>query len=201
MRKVFSSLLFVFASTTSTVAQEECKTITDDSARLSCYDVAFGALETDTVAVEDNGKWIVRTDVSPLTDDKNVFLSLQSENEVPGKYGGRGKGVIWLRCMENTTAVLINFNNHFMSDHAGGGTVEFRRDDSPLYKSRMNESNDNSSLGLWNGGNAIPFIKGLLGTNQLIVRATPFSESAITLTFDVTGVDNAITELRETCSW
>ena len=103
--------------------------------------------------------------------------------------------------MENTTTVLINFNNHFMSDHAGGGTVEFRRDDSPLYKSRMNESNDNSSLGLWNGGNAIPFIKGLLGTKQLIVRATPFSESAITLTFDVTGVDNAITELRETCSW
>ena len=201
MRKFFSTSILFLCISSSAFAQEECKAIAEDEARLACYDIALSVLETETEVVADNGKWIVQTDISPLTDDKNVFLRLSSENDVPGRFGGVGKGTLWIRCMENTTAVLIDFNGHYMSDHAGGGTVEFRRDDSPLYKSQMRESNDNSALGLWNGGASIPFIKGLLGRKQLIVRATPFSKSAITITSDISGIDNAISGIRETCSW
>lgn len=158
-------------------------------------------MESETEAIDDNGKWIVKTDVSSLTDDKNIFLSLLSENEVPGPYGGRGNGVIWIRCMENTKAVLIAFNDHFMSDNAGGGRVEYRLDDALATHSNFRESNDNKALGLWNGGSSIPFIKKMLGKKQLIVRATPFSDSAVTLTFDIAGIDNAIGSVRETCDW
>lgn len=201
MKKIFPAVTLFLVTSSSVFAQEQCKTIRDDAARLSCYDIALGVLESETEAVEDNGNWVVKTDVSPLTDDKNVFLSLRSENEVSGPYGGRDKGAIWLRCMENTTAVLITFNDHFMSDNAGGGRVEYRLDDASLTHANFRESNDNKALGLWNGGSAIPFIKRMLSRNQLIVLATPFSDSAITLTFNIAGIDNAISSLRETCNW
>ena len=105
MRKFFSTSILFLCISSSVFAQEECKAIAEDEARLACYDIALSVLETETEVVADNGKWIVQTDISPLTDDKNVFLRLSSENDVPGSFGGIGKGTLWIRCMENTTAL------------------------------------------------------------------------------------------------
>jgi type VI secretion system protein VasI len=36
---------------------------------------------------------------------------------------------------------------------------------------------------------------------QLYVRAAPFSESRIEMTFNITGIEDEIAPLREACSW
>lgn len=194
----------------SSAAQVECPSIDDDITRLSCYDAKYGIVAAEEEAAPaseqieitvDLGEWDKRVDVSALTDEKNVFLFLQSTNRIPGSYGGSGNGRLWLRCMENTTAVLFDFNDHFMSDIQGYGRVEYRIDDLELASISTSTSTDNKTLGLWRGSAAIPFIKRLLGHDQLIVRATPYNESPMTLTYDIRGIDDAIVELRETCSW
>ena len=201
MRLVSAILIIFLTHSTQVIAQEECKTIIDNDERLACYDIAVGAIETETKQPLKKGNWILKTDVSPLTDDKNVFLSLTSENVIPSRFGGSGKGRMWVRCMENTTSIFVNFNEAFMSDHAGGGRVEYRLDKSPLSRAVFRESNDNKGLGLWSGNEAIPLIKRMLGHEKMVIRATPFSESSITLTFDISGFENAVSELRETCNW
>jgi type VI secretion system protein VasI len=140
-------------------------------------------------------------DISPLTDDKNVYLSLSSENELPGQFGDSGKADLLLRCRENTTSVVIVMNDQFMASIQGYGKVEYRLDENPMKSVSMKESTDNKALGLWNGGQAIPFITTLLASEKLVLRATPFNQSAMTATFDLRGISNAIQELRETCNW
>ncbi len=205
MKTFLATAIALILSTTTLFAEKNCKTVPDDVERLACYDAAFGvfvAQPQPDEQVADLGKWERRIDVSALTDEKNVFLLLDSENQISGRYGNTmGTGRLWLRCMENTTAVLMDFNGHFMSDIQGYGRVEYRIDELPLATVSTATSTDNSTLGLWRGGASIPFIKRLIGHDQLIIRATPYNESPKTLTFDIRGIDEAIVELRETCSW
>lgn len=140
-------------------------------------------------------------DSSALTDEKSVFLQLDSNDNIRAKFGAVGPATLLLRCMENTTAAIFRFNDHHMADLQSYGVIEYRLDKEQMSKIRTQESTDNKALGLWSGAKAIPFAKSLLGHETLILRATPFGESPIISTFDIRGIDSAITELRETCNW
>lgn len=203
MKYLMAVLIVLLPSIGFSQTVDSCKTIEDDNLRLACYDLALGvtttSVESDT---SNNYTWRRQVEISELTDEKNVFLSVLSEDEVRDKYGlGSAPAVLNLRCMENTTAIIISFNDHFMSDHAGGGKVQYRLDDTPLATQSFRESNNNKALGLWSGGRSIPFIKKMFGHQQLIVRATPYNESSITVKFPIKGIEGAITDLREACGW
>lgn len=181
-------------------AAEEAAAAEAEAVAIAAAQAAADAEEADS-SPTGTGKWNVRNDVSALTDDRNVFLTLRSENLVRGRFSGSGHGTLLIRCMENTTTAYLNFNEHHMADLQNYGRVEYRVDDAEMRSINMNESTDNRVLGLWSGGRSIPWIKNFVDADQLIVRATPFSESAITMTFDVRGLDEAISGVRETCSW
>lgn len=146
-------------------------------------------------------QWRVQTDTSAIDDSKSVYLQVTSDNDIPGKYGGMGPATLLIRCMENTTSVMLKFNDHFMADIQGYGDVTYRIDERKAAKRGFEESTDHEWLGLWNGGAAIPFIKTMLGGEKMIVRATPFSESAIEATFRIGGLEEKIEPLRSACSW
>jgi type VI secretion system protein VasI len=146
-------------------------------------------------------KWTYQTEVSKIDDSKNVYLSLQSEETIQGRYGEAGFMRLFINCRENKTAVYFTFAQHFMSDNAGGGAITFRIDKRPAKTESFRESTDNEALGLWGGGEAIPFIKSLLGAERLFVRATPYNESPVDGEFVVTGLDDAIKPLRKACGW
>jgi type VI secretion system protein VasI len=203
MSKVFlSAFVLVLSSFPQlTWAQDECISIAEDSARLACFDIAFGSKEVTTTTSNDNGKWRISVESSALTDDKSIFLGLDSNDDVKTKYGPAGPATLILRCMENTTAAVFRFNGHHMADLQSYGIIEYRLDKKPMSKLRTQQSTDNKALGLWSGAKAIPFAKSLIGHETLVLRATPYSESPIVSTFDIRGIDNAIAELRETCNW
>ncbi|MCB2130321.1 MAG: hypothetical protein KDE03_14935 [Rhodobacteraceae bacterium] len=189
-----------FVAATECFGQSACRSVADDRERLACYDLENGVslVEQDK---GEHGKWEKSVEISQLTDDKNVFLVLVSENDISARFGSPGPATIMLRCSENTTAAFFLFNGHFMSDIQGYGRVEYRIDDKKMRTVNTSASTDHEALGLWSGAKAIPFIKELLEGSQLVVRATPHSESAVTATFDIRGIDNAVEELRETCGW
>ena len=88
-----------------------------------------------------------------------------------------------------------------MADIQGKGRITYRLDSEDAARHTFRESNDNQALGLWSGGQAIPFIKGMLGHDRMLIRATPFSDSTVTGEFNIAGLDEAIKPLREACNW
>jgi type VI secretion system protein VasI len=183
------------------MAQEDCTKIASDGERLACFDHAFASDEQDATDQNGVGKWTVSTDQSAMTDDTSVYVSLFSDNEIEGRFSGPGQAVLFLRCHENTTSAFVVFNDLFMSDNGGHGRLEYRIDKQDMAVINTSASNNNKALGLWSGGKSIPWIKKLLGKETLILRATPHSESSVTATFDIRGIDTAIADLRQTCGW
>lgn len=176
-----------------------CVGIDDPDTRLSCFDDAF--VETEVQQQSPKSDWSVRVDTSALDDSKTVVLTLSSKDQFLSQYGQLKRGTLIIRCMENTTSLYTVWGGHFMSDNRNSGRVDYRVDAKKASRVSMRESTDNKALGLWSGGQSIPFIKKLLGAEQLYIRATPFSESAVEMSFNVTGLERAIEPLRDACGW
>ena len=196
-------------------APENCHPYVDDTARLRCYDIETGysdltqssEVQTDTDRDETNsldfGKWRITERTSEMTDFQNIFASLQSENDVRHEYSHQrntGKASLLVRCMDNSTALTIGMDGQFLADIQGYGSVDIRIDDSSARSYRFSESTDNEVLGLWRGS-AIPLLKRLIGAETVRFDVTPYNESSQVMRFDVRGIDNVITQVRERCSW
>lgn len=206
MKNIFSVATATFAFSIVGIASadeaKDCHSITDDNARLECYDEAteYNAGVVEAEKPKALSKWTSSTSVSDLDDSTNVILRLESDNEIRGKYGGSGPMMMYIRCSENTTSIYFTFNGHFMSDYQYG-QVTYRLDEKKAVKKGMQESTDHKALGLWRGGSSIPFIKGMLGNEKMIVQATPHSESSVKSTFSIAGLEDEIKPLREACNW
>lgn len=153
---------------------------------------------------EPRSPWLFREDTSPIDDSRNVYLSTSSLEGIPGRYrGSLARPTLYVRCVENTTALIVHMDGHFMvsSQYHSYGDVDLRIDDNQAFSKSMIESNDNKALGLWNGGTSIPLIRQLFGAEKLIVRATPHRESSMTMEFDISGLEEEIAPLREACHW
>ena len=201
MRPFFYSIVIILLSG-SALAQtgESCARLEDGNSRLVCYDSVF-RVDRQSPAEMPPGDWQVPITTSRIDDSTNVVLKLSSVNTLPARFGRSGNAHLYVRCMENTTSLYFVWNDHFLSDIQGYGEVTFRKDEEPARKQQMQVSTDNKALGLWRGGNAIPFIRSLFGGGNLLVQITPFNESRMTADFRIAGLEDAITPLREACNW
>lgn len=145
--------------------------------------------------------WKVSRWQSKMDDSPAVLLRSQSEEIVSGRFGSPGPATLMLRCLENTTNLLVKVNDHFLADIQGYGNVRYRIDDRQAAILRMRESTDNEALGLWTGGQAIPVIRRMFGHDQVTMQITPFNQSPVTVTFPITGLQEAIVPLRKACHW
>ena len=196
------TFLVVVATSSQIMAQgvEECVAIEDPNDRLNCFDQAF--IKSETKPSNSVSAWQLRTETSLLDDSTSVFLSIFSKEPILNRFGSGGPAQLTVRCLENTTSVVVNFAGLFMSDIQGRGRVDFRVDDNPPDNINMRVSTNNQALGLWKGGQSIPFIQThLLGGDSLYLRATPHSESAVEMQFNISGLDEKIGPLREACNW
>lgn len=182
-------------------SESPCHKISADLARLKCYDTETN-YKSSAIEILDS-KWLVRSDKSEMTDDTNVFASVESEDTIYCSFGGQERPRLMLRCSENTTSVLLATSGCHLtsSDYNDYGDVTYRLDDNPPRTQRFEESTSNRTLGLWTGGRSIPFIKGMFGHNSLLVRFTPYNQSPVEARFPIVGTEQAVAQLREACSW
>lgn len=192
------------ASANSVVADDlsGCGEISSDLDRLACYDKVSGrtpAAQFQSPA----GKWGVRVDKSQFKDTTDVFMSIASDDPINcGRITGPAYAKLYLRCHENTTAIYISTQCHLTSSRYNDyGKVEVRIDDAPSRIISMDSSTSNDSLGLWSGGQAIPLIKSMIGKDIMLTRFTPYGESPVTARFQISGLEEAIKPLRESCGW
>lgn len=148
--------------------------------------------------------WIIWQGTSQIDDSPSVTLSAESNERIGNRLGrNAAPATLTLSCRENTTRLLINMNGNHMasSPYHDWGHVTMRIDSRQAFTRQMQESTDNSVLGLWRGGQSIPVIRDMFGAEKLTVRATPFGQSPITVTFDINGLQEEIQPLRQACNW
>lgn len=196
--KIF--ILLTFSSRAD--ASEECISIENDLDRLACYDRESGRTPEKELIIPPSGNWQVSKETSKLTDQTSVFLTVESQ-EVVNCGWNRGERIrLWVRCVENTTALLFQTNCHMTSsDYSDYGEITYRLDSEKARTVQGNESTNNRSLGLWSGGRSIPIIKQMFGKSVMVVRMTPFGENPFTATFNISGLEEAIEPLRNACHW
>ncbi len=202
---------------------DECQSIADRDKRLDCYDTKAAAANagsevnscspddtgkitctaTTTVAEAPKSKWKVDSRTSAMADTTDIFMTIESNENVLCQSFESTPGRIFLmaRCMENTTAVMIGGNCHLASGFQGYGDVEYRLDDTKVKTKGFDVSTDNQALGLWSGGQAIPFLEAMMEHDVLRMRFTPFGMSRVEVSFDIAGMDEDIKPLREACGW
>ena len=193
--------VFSFSTVSHAKNASDCIKISNDLDRLACYDEASG--RTPQIKVEKSkGSWEAYSTTSKLTDDKNVFVSVDSNETVNCSFGRGSKVTLMLRCMENTTAIFFSTQCHMTSSkYSDYGDVTYRLDTDKAKTVSMDNSTDNRALGLWSGGTAIPFIKEMFDKSTMVARMTPYNESPFTATFDISNAKDAVKELREACHW
>lgn len=185
-------------------AASPCTSIDADLDRLACYDRESGRTPVTAVktAAETESAWTVTTNVSQFTDEKQVYLAVQSKGTVSCSWNRQSPVIVTIRCQENTTAAYVSSDCHMVSSpYNTYGNIDYRVDAEPSRTISMVESTDNKSLGLWNGGKAIPFIKQLVGRKKMILRFTPFSDSPVAAEFDISGLEKVIGPLQQECGW
>jgi type VI secretion system protein VasI len=206
MRPAFLPLIALVIAQPA-AAQDECIDIKADLDRLACYDRESGrahrAVRTNLDdRMRPEGLWQSTTTTSKLTDESNVFLSIRSVEPVACGWNRLDYITLTLRCVENTTALVLQTDCHMTSsEYNSYGDVDYRLDDKPAGVWAMQASTDSRALGLWSGSQSIPAIKEMMGRDELVVRATPYGQSPFTADFDISGLESQLPPLRTACGW
>ncbi|OOO46408.1 hypothetical protein BS630_25470 [Rhizobium laguerreae] len=180
---------------------QECTALADGDKRLVCYDEIFKDKSEAAQPTPTNSKWQLATSKSEMDDSATQTLTLTSDDSFAGKFGGTQRATMILRCDEHVTSLYFIMGDMFLAEIQDYGVISYRVDERKAAQKSFDVSTDNQALGLWSGGSAIPFAKQLFGGKKLVIRVTPYNESPITTTFDITDIENAAKPVREECKW
>lgn len=201
MKELFLVVLMLLP-TPVLAAAADCIRINNDLDRLACYDRELGRTPKSVVQQSPASQWKVETETSQLTDDKNVYLQLQSEEVINCGWNQGDRITLVIRCLERSTNLYFATNCHMTSsDYDDSGLVEYRLDSEPARTTRMKASTNSRALGIWSTGKAIRVTKQLFGKSRLIARMRPYGENPFIASFHIAGLADAIKPLREACSW
>jgi len=189
-------LLLAFSQSAQAETGKDCAGIADDAKRLICYDLIFKIKQTNSTS----SKWRVSEETSKIDDRKNVFVVVDSVDQLQGRFGLKDRARLMFSCREGKTTSYIVFGGHFMSTMSSG-TVTYRVDKRPAGKRRMTESTDHQALGHWGAAESISLARELYGATSLYIQATPHSESPVSAEFPVDGLEQALKPLQAACKW
>lgn len=162
----------------------------------------LGALCTNDPADATLGNWVPHSEIDAMTDAAVISIELASESVLPPYLGQpRQPAHLAVWCDNNTTSVTLMLGGWFVSDASEFGIVDYRIDGGEPKTIKMEADQTNVMLMIYGGKRSIPFVKSLLGNENLLVRATPFREQPIDMKFALTGIDDAVKPIREACTW
>ena len=134
--------------------------------------------------------WEYSSSTSPIDDSKGHILRLEAnEKTATGIFGNTPTLII--RHKEGETEVYINIGSYLGSDEI---SVVHRLDNNPPRTWDWGLSSDSKAI--FYPSNERPFILQMLKAKRLVIRLTPFGESPITSTFNLTGLDEALNPMK-----
>jgi len=129
--------------------------------------------------------WQLRTDVSPIDDSKSYFLSREATEPVGSGFMS-STPTLMVRYKERELEVYVTFGTYLGSDST---PVTVRMGTSPASQEEWGLSTDGKAIFCPTDDSA--FVDQLLQNDRLVIRLTPFGESPVTATFDLTGLAEA----------
>lgn len=173
-----------------------CAAMKGDLDRLECYDQlarnnGLNAPQPLPTDIEGTGEWGVQVTTNPIDDSRTVLLALPA---VSGESKWGNAVSFFARCQSNKTEAYIAWNDYLGSE----ATVLTRIGDNQATTSRWGLSTDSQATF---HPRAIAFLKEMMQADSMVAQTTPYNESPVTAIFDTTGMQNAMTPLRETCNW
>jgi type VI secretion system VasI family protein len=144
--------------------------------------------------------WTASVETNPIDDSRSVALMLDASDSYTNRYGRSGQANLQIVCQQNRTGLALVLPELYTSNTGGLGEVTLRVDSKPAFERDMIAANDRGSLAVI-GGPAISAIKEMLGGERLIMQFLTVSEPTKIVTFDITGLDDVIGDVRETCGW
>jgi hypothetical protein len=165
-----------------------CKKVSDDAARLKCFD-AIGATTEQTKAEQEPAKvheWAVVDSKSPIDDSPQVSALLLSDD---------GESTLMLRCAERKTEAAVIPKGLFAYER---GSVVIRLNDLPATSATWSASNNNKALFAPNG---VAFVKMLPNNGELFIRSTGHSSRAADAKFKLGAVSAVRDRISAACKW
>lgn len=151
---------------------------------------------------KETSKWGYGEDVSAMTDNKSVFITLQSDS--PLIQSGSSIPVIpqlTFRCMENETSVLLGTGAPLEPEYGNsfGKTIKFRIDNGKAFSAHF--GNAQSSYDVFLADNPIDLMKRLSGKEKLLISANYRRNGEMVLEFDLRDFQEKTKPVRELCKW
>jgi type VI secretion system protein VasI len=166
-----------------------CAAIENSVERLAAYDLLaqrIGVAKTTKIAINGAAKWAMKTETSPLDDKAILILSLVSEEPVKAGYK-TGHPVSFIRYKEGRLECFINYG-FFLGTTTTLVTTRLDKNEPKTHD--WDVSSDHKAIFYPSGVNW--FVKSMANSTSLIVRLTPYGESPVTTSFDLTGLAQAI---------
>jgi len=168
------------------------------------------SLIEDTIAKQDVKSvpsalrgWRVRTETSPMDDVTNVYVSLDADKAIKGRLSEETPTLV-LRCLKKKAEVYFDAHMQVDAEYRAygisAGSVRIRFDQQKAETFNFPTSKDGQALFVMNP-DPISFIKRILKHQTMLVEFTPYNSGPVTTTFNLTGLDSKIGQLREVCGW
>lgn len=182
-------------------ALSQCRSEINGTKRLACYDKLFpqitsGDNESTHTAVANPGKWQTSVTTSPVDDSKNVILSLSSNDYIRTPYGESVTPTIYVACREKKTEVFINWDVYLGLEQT---SMLYRLDKQKAVEKNWSISTDTKAV--FYRGSDIDFIRALAKADKMYTKITPYNETPVSATFDLTGLSEAMKPLQKACGW
>lgn len=177
----------------------QCAAMDSDLRRLACYDRLAETVLPDTSEAASKptagyGSWTVQDTINLVDDTQSVFATLPSTSGT----NTRGEPIyLVLQCISGETHAIVYWGEYMGSDAV---SVTWRIGEAQPETRQWPLSAD--SQGTFYPRDALDLIGQLLGTDRVVVQASPYSENPITAVFqDLEGINALATRLGEACGW
>lgn len=143
------------------------------------------------------------TQSTNLLDDSTTVVSVLEATTGTGGMIEPEPIVLVVRCSSNTTDAYINWHDFLGDDDLGNvrstrKRVTYRFPPVAAQTEMWSVSTDNDSTFV---RRAIPFLRRMVESEQLVVQTTPYNEAPSMAVFDLDGALDALTPIAETCNW
>lgn len=189
-------LITIFASffTLSAFSQDlkkeiaKCASIENSIERLAAYDAlskSLGVAEPASSNTNGPGKWQTQTDISPIDDSKTLIMTLTANEEL--KVGHKSvTPTLILRYKEGIIELFISYGDVFIGTDST--VVTTRVDKQEAITQPWGISTNHSAVFEKSSSKLTTTMNG---ASTLVVRLTPYGESPVTTSFDITGFKDA----------
>lgn len=154
-------------------------------------------------------RWHPFTQKDKMDDSVVVGVKLLADDDVRTMYGQAYRPRLVIGCQKDTTdayvdvgTLLTTETRQWESDEAygwkSGVPLRLRLDKDPPMSNFASQSTDGTAAYL---SNPTAILKKMISHTTLLVEYTPMGAAPQTVTFTLTGMGDAIAELRKSCHW